>query len=243
MITSSILLASAAGTLPTGLWLHGIRRMSRMDLLHKIRTAQTLGHAATLRDHETGAHNLRVAYMASLFGETWGLNKREIGSLMKGAFLHDVGKIGISDGILLKNGALTQDELIVMRTHPEIGASLLASDAWFDDAIPIVLHHHERFDGSGYPANLSGEKIPLSARLFAIIDVFDALVSKRPYKEAFSKDRVFNILEASSGSHFDPEVVERFMPMAATFFDVIYALTELELKVLLEERRKRIIGA
>ena len=242
LITTSLLTASATGALPTALWLHGMQRESRAELMHKIRTAQLLGHAAALRDHGSGAHNFRVAYMASLFGEAWGMNKAEIGSLMKGAFLHDVGKIGIPDGILLKNGPLDEDELTVMRKHPEMGKDLLVGTSWFEDAIPVVLHHHERFDGTGYPARLSGQAIPLNARLFAVIDVFDALLTVRPYKEAFFLDKALNIIEEGCDSHFDPEVVKRFVPLAPSFFDAIYSRTELELKALLEGRRKKIIG-
>ena len=130
-----------------------------------------------------------------------------------------------------------------MRKHPELGKDLLVGTSWFEDAIPVVLHHHERFDGSGYPAHLAAHAIPLNARLFAVIDVFDALLTVRPYKEAFLLDKALSILEEGRDSHFDPEVVKAFVPLAPIFFDTIYGRTETELKALLEGRRKKIIGA
>ncbi|BCB27359.1 hypothetical protein SKTS_22450 [Sulfurimicrobium lacus] len=242
LLETTLLISVASGTVPTVFWGQEWARRRTMELEYNIRIAQSLGHAATLRDHETGAHNFRVTYLASLFGESCGLNKKEIRSLMKGAFLHDVGKIGIPDKILLKQAALDQDEWAVMREHPVMGEKLLADMPWFQDAIPVVLHHHERYDGSGYPAGLTGEAIPVMARIFAVIDVFDALLAARSYKTAFALPQTLGILEKESGSHFDPEIIERFMQLAPNLAEQVVERTEPELKVLLEERRREIFG-
>jgi len=207
-----------------------------------IHVAQTLGHVVALRDHETGGHNYRVAFIASLLGTHWGLDKEDLLSLTKGAFLHDLGKVAIPDRILLKPTPLDENEWTIMKTHPDLGAELLTDLPWFHDALPVVRYHHEKFDGSGYPSGLTGLKIPLNARLFAVIDVFDALVSKRPYKTAFSMDKALDIINSESGSHFDPEVVELFITHAPNYMRKISGHSDIEIKALLEEERKRIIG-
>ena len=242
LLETTLMISIASGIVPSMFWGQEWTRRRSMELEYNIRIAQSLGHAATLRDHETGAHNLRVAYLASLFGEAYGFNKKEIRSLMKGAFLHDVGKIGIPDKILLKQAALDQDEWLVMREHPVMGEKLLANMPWFQDAIPVVLHHHERYDGSGYPAGLAGKTIPVTARIFAVIDVFDALLAARPYKAAFNLPQTLDILEKESGSHFDPEITERFMQLAPDLAEEVAGRTEQELKAMLEIRRRKIFG-
>jgi response regulator RpfG family c-di-GMP phosphodiesterase len=131
-----------------------------------------------------------------------------------GAFLHDVGKIGIPDRILLKPGGLTPEETTIMRTHVELGADIVNHSNWLRRSRDIVLGHHERFDGRGFPRGSSGGDIPLGARLFAVVDVFDALTSRRPYKEPFPYDESMRRLRAESGSHFDPVVLEAFEKIA-----------------------------
>lgn len=242
LLETTLLISVASGTVPTVFWGQEWARRRRMELEYNIRIAQSLGHAATLRDHETGAHNLRVTYFASLFAEAYGFKKRQIRSLMKGAFLHDVGKIGIPDRILLKQAALDPDEWAVMREHPVMGERLLADMPWFQDAIPVVLYHHERYDGSGYPAGLAGKAIPVMARIFAVIDAFDALLAARSYKNAFALPQALGILEKESGSHFDPEVIERFMQLAPELAGQVIDRTEGELRVMLETRRRKIFG-
>ena len=213
-----------------------------MDLVCNIRIAQALGHAASYRDHETGTHNIRVAYMSSIFGEALHLSQQELQALMKGAFLHDIGKITIQDKILLKNAALTDDEWTIMKTHAILGKKFIEDLPWFEDALDVIVHHHEKFDGSGYPSALKAEEIPLNARIFAIIDVFDALLSPRPYKKAFSYEKALSILEEAKGTHFDPMLLEKFIPLSAALSQTISTNTSSELKTKLEARRKKIFG-
>jgi HD-GYP domain-containing protein (c-di-GMP phosphodiesterase class II) len=135
--------------------------------------------------------------------------------LEQGAFLHDVGKIGISDTILLKPGPLTEDEWVEMRRHPVLGYQLLSAVPFLKEASVLVLNHHERFDGSGYPAGLTGEAIPLPARIFAVVDAYDALTSDRPYREARPQEEAVAELRRGAGTYFDPRVVEAFVEMLA----------------------------
>lgn len=240
--TTSLLIGLSGTSIPAWFYFNERSSKKRLELEYNIRVAQSLGHAASLRDHETGAHNYRVAYMASLFGESIALDSKTLQGLMKGAFLHDVGKIGIPDSILLKNGPLSKEEWETMKLHPTLGKQLLSQMPWFIDAIPVVLHHHEKYDGSGYPDGLSGDSIPLNARIFAIIDVFDALLSLRPYKKALSLDRAIEILQQKASSHFDPELVEKFILHAPQYALDITDKSENELKAMLESRRKKIFG-
>ncbi|MDR3368908.1 HD domain-containing phosphohydrolase [Rhodoferax sp.] len=237
LIETALFLGTVAASVPTVLWQRERGCRQRQDMAYNFRIAQSLGHAATLRDHETGAHNLRVAYMASLFGEAWGLDRVTLRGLMKGAFLHDVGKIGISDTLLLKQGPLNAAEQAVMQQHP-----LLAGMPWFDDAVPVVLHHHEKFDGTGYPNGLRGEQIPLAARLFTVIDVLDALLSKRPYKTPMTLPDGLAVLARESGSHFDPVVVRQFVDFAPIVFEQLHGLTDAALAAQLEHRRHQVFG-
>lgn len=208
-----------------------------------VHAAQLLGHAVALRDHGTVTHNMRVAWMSSRLGEALSLDRATMQALMKGAFLHDVGKIGIPDAILLKPGPLSAEERLVMNRHPELGAELIQDIAWFSDARPIVLHHHERYDGTGYPQALRGETIPLTARLFAVVDVFDALISDRPYKPALSCDLAVAFMAPKAGSHFDPAVLEVFLPLAPKLHDAMGDQEVATLKPLLETQRRKYFGA
>jgi len=214
----------------------------KMALAYNIKIAQALGHAAAIRDHETGAHNFRVAYMSSIIGEALHLNKKSLQALMKGAFLHDVGKIGIADEILLKNGPLDEEEWVKMKLHPILGKELVEDMPWFDDALDVIVHHHERFDGTGYPDKLKGYKIPLNARIFAIIDVFDALLASRPYKEALSYKTAIEIMKKNNGTHFDPQIFEKFLTFAPDFAEMIAIHTTTQLSGKLKEKRKKIFG-
>jgi len=242
LITTTTLMVSSAFAIPAFFWRRerGLRRQD--ELAYNIRVAQSLGHAATLRDHETGAHNLRVTYLSSLFAADLGMTSKEIRSVMRGAFLHDVGKIGIPDKILLKNGPLCAEELSVMREHPMLGVSLLADMPWFADAVPIVQHHHERYDGTGYPTGLAGEAIPLAARIFAVVDVFDALLAARPYKNNFSLEKTLSTIEMEAASHFDRDICTRFLHHAPLYAGAVINRDEVELENLLEERRCCIFG-
>ena len=179
---------------------------------------KVLGSAIAKRDSDTNAHNYRVTIYAIRLAEAIGLGAAEMQALIKGAFLHDVGKIAISDTILLKPGKLTEEEFEVMKTHVAHGVDIIHSYAWLHDAVAVVEYHHEKYDGKGYLTGLRGKAIPKSARIFAIADVFDALTSKRPYKEPFSYERSVAILHESSGSHFDPALVDAFLAIAPPLY-------------------------
>ncbi len=170
-------------------------------------------HALDLRDQETEGHSLRVAEMSLRLARGMGLNEDELVHIRRGALLHDIGKIGVADGILLKPGPLTDEEWIIMRQHPVYAYQLLSPIAYLRPALDIPYGHHEKWDGSGYPRGLKGDEIPLAARLFAVIDVYDALSSDRPYRAAWTQERVLAHIRSLAGSHFDPRVVEAFLAL------------------------------
>ncbi len=171
-----------------------------------------LSCAAEFRDYETGHHVLRVAHYARILARAHGLGDRMVDIIFTTAPMHDVGKIGISDQLLRKPGALTPTEWAIMRTHCRIGASIIGDhdDELLRHAQIIALTHHERWDGTGYPNGLQGEAIPISGRIVAIADVFDALLSERPYKPAFSLEEALTYMEHGDGTHFDPALMATF---------------------------------
>ncbi len=174
---------------------------------------ERLAKAAELRDKETGRHVLRVGKYARVLADAYGM-PQEIGYLIeKAAPLHDVGKIGIPDAILLKNGRLTPEERLQMEQHSQLGAALLADldSPLMSMASSIALSHHERWDGSGYPKKLKGEAIPIEGRITALADVFDALTTVRPYKDAWPLEKALQLLENEKGAQFDPRLVELFI--------------------------------
>ncbi|WP_457552464.1 HD domain-containing phosphohydrolase [Desulfobacula sp.] len=175
-------------------------------------TIYRLSRAAEYKDEDTGAHILRMSNYAAAVARRMDLNNRVVESILYAAPMHDVGKIGTPDRILLKPGKLTADEWKIMKQHTTNGGNILkGSDAGFIRLAEMVaLTHHEKWDGSGYPEGLKGTKIPLIGRIVAIGDVFDALTSKRPYKEPFSLEKSYGIIREGRGSHFDPEVVDAF---------------------------------
>lgn len=222
LIAFLILLITTAAVYPviSGL----IQRLGRLTvnlLESNLETLKVLGSAVSKRDSDTDAHNYRVTIIAVRLAKQLGLSDDEIRSIIKGAFLHDVGKIGIRDNILLKPGKLTDDEYEIMMSHVTHGVEVIENSDWLDDAKDIVGYHHEKFDGTGYGHGLKGEQIPIRARIFAIADVFDALTSKRPYKEPLTYNETMEILAAGKGSHFDPEVVESFILISKEIFDNI----------------------
>ena len=200
--------------------LNRVTRMSRQLLDANLETIQLLGSAIAKRDSDTDIHNYRVSIYSVRLGEKLGLTPTEIQSLIKGAFLHDVGKLGIRDNILLKPGRLDKDEFEEMKTHVQHGMDIVARSSWLQDAEEVVGHHHQKFDGSGYFGGKQGKDIPLNARIFAVADVFDALTSKRPYKEPMSFDKAMSILQEGSGTHFDPDVLEAFQAIAHTLYEM-----------------------
>lgn len=199
--------------LMTGLLGHATHLSSRL-LDSNLSLLRSLGNAVAKRDSETDAHNYRVTLYAVALAEAIGLPKQDIAHLVAGAFLHDVGKIGIPDRILLKPGKLTGEEFEIMKTHALLGLEIVAGNAWMEQAACVIRHHHERFDGGGYPDGLVGHAIPVIARVFAIADVFDALTSERPYKKAIAPSSALAMIEEESGSHFDPDVVASFVKIA-----------------------------
>lgn len=175
-------------------------------------TIAALASSLDLRERETALHSKRVQEYALLLARRLGIKEGEtLEGLEMGALLHDVGKIGVPDGILLKKGGLTDEERDIVRRHPDLGASLLKRIPFLIGAREIVESHHEKFDGSGYPKGLKGEQIPIGARIFAVADVFDALTTDRPYKTALSYRGAVGSLKSGRGTHFDPAVVDAFL--------------------------------
>ena len=171
-------------------------------------TLEALGRAVDRRDGMTGGHCVRVADYSRLLGERiLGTRPQELQVLEYGALLHDIGKIAVPDAILCKNGPLTDDEWAVMRQHPCYGHEILYGIGFLSDALPIVLYHHERFDGKGYPEGLADEQIPIGARIFSAADAFDAMTADRHYRRALSLDEAMSELRRNSGTQFDPEVI------------------------------------
>jgi putative nucleotidyltransferase with HDIG domain len=173
-------------------------------------TLAALMSALDARDRETEGHSLRVRQLAGKLGEAYGLSQQELKALERGSLLHDIGKIGISDTILHKPGQLDENEWKIMRLHPDIGARIVEGIPFLQETLPVIRYHQERWDGSGYPIGLSGERIPLLARLFAVVDAFDALTSNRPYRQKVSADEALRFLRKEAGVLFDPKIVDAF---------------------------------
>jgi putative nucleotidyltransferase with HDIG domain len=171
-------------------------------------TLIALSAAVDARDQETEGHSVRVSKLTYRLGKHLGLPNDQLKSLERGALLHDIGKIGISDNILLKPGPLTQEEWYAMRQHPDLGAKLIEGIPFLQDAIPVIRYHQERWDGSGYPVGMKGEDIPLEARVFAVADVFDALTSTRPYRQRVTINEAVRHLRDHAGIEFDPQIVD-----------------------------------
>ena len=186
-------------------------RASSLDRSHRD-AIHMLGHAGHFNDTDTGVHIWRMAAYAGLIASSYGVDKDQSALIELAAPMHDTGKIGIPHAILKKPGKLNAEEWVVMKTHSRVGHDILTkSDApVFQMAAEIALRHHERWDGTGYPDNLQGLDIPVSARVVALADVFDALTMRRPYKEAWPMDQVVATMRESSGSHFEPAMVQAF---------------------------------
>ncbi len=206
-----------------------MRRLSKLTeniLQANIETLRVLGNAVAKRDSDTDIHNYRVTIYSVTLAESMGLSTHLIQALIKGAFLHDIGKIGIMDHILLKPGPLTQDERETMKRHVSHGIDIIKHSDWLKEAADVVQNHHEQFSGNGYPCGLSGEDIPINARIFAVADVFDALTSSRPYKAPMSFDKAIETLEQGRGSHFDPIILDTFTAIAPSLHQQISHLAE-----------------
>lgn len=174
------------------------------------KTIEGWSKALDLRDKETEGHTQRVTELTVKLARSAGMTEEQLVHVRRGALLHDIGKMGVPDSILLKPDKLTDEEWVIMRMHPTFAHDLLFPIAYLHDAMDIPYCHHEKWDGSGYPRGLKGEAIPLSARLFAVIDVFDALTSDRPYRKAWDVERTIAYIRDQSGTHFDPRAVELF---------------------------------
>lgn len=174
------------------------------------RTLAALMSALDARDKETEGHSVRVSQISCQLGEAMKLSPRELKALERGSLLHDIGKIGISDTILHKPGPLSDSEWATMRLHPDIGAHIVADIPFLQDTIPVIQYHQERWDGSGYPASLTGKNIPLLARIFAVVDAFDALTSQRPYRQKITAEEALAYLREQANVLFDPDIVTEF---------------------------------
>ena len=176
--------------------------------------AESLGNAIDAKDHYTCSHSEEVAVVAQALGVQLGLNNQECELLHIAGHLHDIGKIGLPDSILKKEGRLTLEEYETVKKHPAMGAEIVKPVATVSglDRIPgMILHHHERFDGAGYPYALKGERIPFGARVIAVADTLSAMASNRPYRKAIEFNKIIEEIQACSGTQFDPVVVEAFM--------------------------------
>lgn len=192
-----------------------VRERTRALRHTRLQIVRRLGRAAEFRDNETGFHILRMSHISALLARALGWDEDQCELLLHASPMHDVGKIGVPDSILLKPGKLDSEEWDVMKSHVTIGAHILDGDdsALLTLAREIALSHHERWDGSGYPNGLIGEAIPPSCRIVALADVFDALTSERPYKRAWTVEASLEHIHEQSGKHFDPAVVEHFMQL------------------------------
>ncbi|MBI5899293.1 MAG: HD domain-containing protein [Rhodocyclales bacterium] len=195
-----------------------VLRQSRELLAGNVELMEVVGSAVATRDSNTNLHGYRVALYAVRLGEAAGIGATQMRDLIAGAFLHDVGKIGVSDAVLLKSGPLDAIEFEQMKRHVALGVEILNKSKWLLRARDVVEFHHERYDGSGYPKGLVGAEIPLLARIFAVVDVFDALISKRPYKDALAFDEAMVGIRGGAGRLFDPRLVACFEGIAAGLY-------------------------
>lgn len=168
----------------------------------------SLAAAVEAKDAYTGPHTQRVGRSAQRIGERLGLAEAETETLLQGGLVHDIGKIGVPDSVLLKPGPLTEEEMTTMRQHPVIGAEIVKPLASAAALVPIIRHHHERYDGTGYPDGLAGEEIPLPARIVAVCDAYDALISDRPYRQGRSREEALEVLRRGAGRQWDTDLID-----------------------------------
>jgi len=184
------------------------------NLIFRQESIKALLRTLSARDSYTGYHSIRVTNLVLSFGQSLGLSSQELQALSNAGYLHDIGKIGISDTILLKPGPLTPSERTIIETHPLIGAKIVEPLGLTPQEKDLILLHHERWDGEGYPRGLEGNNIPFLCRLLALADVFDALTSDRPYRQAFTVSEALAEIEGQAGHQFDPELSHKFIQMA-----------------------------
>jgi HD-GYP domain-containing protein (c-di-GMP phosphodiesterase class II) len=220
MLSIGIVLATSLLLYPVIVQL--VRRLERLSLKlldANLEMISVVGSTIAKRDSDTDAHNFRVTIYSVRVAEALGITDADIRVLIKGAFLHDVGKIGIRDSILLKPGRLDEKEFEEMKLHVKHGLDIVFRSAWLREGSAVVGSHHEKYEGNGYPAGLKGETIPRLARIFAIADVFDAVTSQRPYKQPLSYDETIDILMKGRGSHFDPDILDVFIRISRPIFE------------------------
>ncbi|MCW7470579.1 HD domain-containing phosphohydrolase [Leptospira kanakyensis] len=188
----------------------------------RLQIVQRLGMASEYKDNETGMHVIRMSHYSQSLALAYGYSNEAAEEILNAAPMHDVGKIGIPDQIIQKPGKLTPEEWEIMKRHPEIGAEIIGdhNSSLLKLARSIAITHHEKFDGTGYPYGLKGEKIPLEGRIIAIADVFDALTTVRPYKKAWEVDAAIEFLKKESGTHFDPALVEKFISVLPKILEI-----------------------
>jgi putative nucleotidyltransferase with HDIG domain len=174
-------------------------------------TLEGWANALELRDKETEGHTRRVAELSTRLAQTMGVREADILQVYRGALLHDIGKMSVPDSIVLKPGPLTEAEWVIMRKHPQFAYDMLSPIAFLRMALDIPYCHHEKWDGTGYPRGLRGAQIPMPARIFAVVDVWDAITSDRPYRKAWQKEVALQYIREQTGRHFDPEVVKAFL--------------------------------
>jgi HD-GYP domain-containing protein (c-di-GMP phosphodiesterase class II) len=179
-----------------------------------------------LKDMRTGLHATRLAEWAVRVGENLGIDEIELRDIEAASLLHDIGKIGLPDSILLKPGRLTPEEYAITKKHPEYGWAILRSVPGFERASLLVLHHHERYDGKGYPAGLVGEEIPLGSRIVAIVDAFDAMLSSRAYRDALPVEEAVGRLVVDTGKQFDPKIAPLFIELARSHMPELLSTSE-----------------
>ncbi|UCE23553.1 MAG: HD-GYP domain-containing protein [Candidatus Zixiibacteriota bacterium] len=190
------------------------------DLLESnLQMVKALGSAIAERDYGTREHNYRVTIYSVQLAEQMDLAAEQIRALIKGSFLHDIGKVGIRDKTLLKPGGLTEREYEDVKRHVSVGKQIIENVRWLEDAVDVILYHHEKWDGSGYPDGRVGEDIPLAARIFSIADVFDALTSERPYKRAVSYADTIATMTAEQNIRFDPRLLDQFVKISKDLYE------------------------
>ncbi len=215
----------------------GIKAISQMNLIRKINielkdtynklekaymeSIETLRYTVEAKDSYTRGHSDRVSNYSVLIGQKLGLSETDINNLRIGGLFHDIGKIGVPDSILLKDSRLSDDEYSEIKNHPTIGAHILSNATIFSDILPIVKHHHERFDGNGYPGKLKGEEIPYLARITTVADAFDAMTSRRTYRDSLPLDIVKSEIEKNKGTQFDPQIADAFLDILNNDYEKI----------------------